>query len=319
MRFKFCPDCGEKLTTKSFGDEVDVPFCKTCDKAWFEMFSNAVIVLVVNEKSEVAVLRQNYISKRFYNLVSGYMKPGETAESSAHREVSEEIGIELTELRLVRTFWFAKKDLLMTGFIGRAKKAEFTLSKEVDGAEWIPAAEALGLVHPKGSVSYALLDEYLKRSVSEKFVEDISQIGWFANSGTPTEKYLLVRSVYEAYDNWNGKYLSVWEPQTELLEKLAEEIIGSDAIDDIFETVSMALDKDIWNAWQEFRARTGLEEQNALDEEITDMVKRDLCWAAVEKALNRAGFFTELLEIYRDGYFPCGWDGEYPNGRAAVM
>ena len=106
---------------------------------------------------------------------------------------------------------------------------------------------------------------------------------------------------------------------TDLLEKLAEEIIGSDAIDDIFETVSMALDKDIWNAWQEFRIRAGLEEQNALDEEITDMVKRDLCWAAVEKALNRTEFFTELLEIYRNGYFPCGWDGEYPYGRAAVM
>lgn len=319
MRFKCCPDCGEKLTTKSFGDEVDVPFCKKCDKAWFEMFSNAVIVLVVDEYGEAALLRQNYISERFYNLVSGYMKPGETAENTARREVSEEIGIELTDLRLVRTFWFAKKDLLMMGFIGRANKAEFTLSKEVDGAEWIPAEEAIKLVHPKGSVSYALLDEYLKRSVSEKFIEEISPIKWFANGGTPTEKYLLVRSVYEAYDNWNANYLSVWESQTDLLEKLAEEIIGDDAIDDIFETVSMALDKDIWNAWQEFRIRAGLEEQNALDEEITEMVKRDLCWAAVERALDRTGFFTGLLEIYEDGYFPCGWDGEYPYGRAAVM
>ncbi|MDE7399498.1 MAG: NUDIX domain-containing protein [Oscillospiraceae bacterium] len=319
MRFKFCPDCGEKLTTKSFGDEVDVPFCKKCDKAWFEMFSNAVIVLVVNEYGEAAVLRQNYISERYYNLVSGYMKPGETAENTACREVSEEIGIELTDLRLVRTFWFAKKNLLMIGFIGRVNKAEFTLSKEVDGAEWIPAEEAIKLVHPKGSVSYALLDEYLKRSVSEKFIEEISPIKWFANGGKPCDKYLLVNSVYEAYDNWNANYLSVWEPQTDLLEKLAEEIIGSDAIDDIFETVSMALDADIWNAWQKFRTRAGLEEQNALDEEITDMVKRDLCWAAVEMVLNRTGFFTELLEIYRNGYFPCGWDGEYPYGRAAVM
>lgn len=319
MRFKFCPDCGEKLTTKSFGDEVDVPFCKKCDKAWFEMFSNAVIVLVVNEYGEAALLRQNYISERYYNLVSGYMKPGETAENTARREVSEEIGIELTDLRLVRTFWFAKKDLLMIGFIGRANKAEFTLSKEVDGAEWIPAEEAIKLVHPKGSVSYALLDEYLKRSVSEKFIEEISPIKWFANGGVPCDKYLLVHSVYEAYDNWNSNYLSIWEPQTDLLEKLAEEIIGDDAIDDIFETVSMAMDKDIWNAWQEFRVRAGLEEQNALDEEITEMVKRDLCWATVERALDRTGFFTGLLEIYKDGYFPCGWDGEYPDGRAAVM
>lgn len=154
---------------------------------------------------------------------------------------------------------------------------------------------------------------------TEKFIESVGQIEWFSNSGIPCDKYLLVRSVYEAYDNWNANYLSVWEPHTNSLEKLAEEIIGSDAIDDIFETVSMALDKDIWRAWQSFRTRVGLDEQNALDDEITDMVKRDLCWAAVENAINRTGFFTELLEVYKDGYFPCGWDGEYPNGRAAVM
>ncbi|MDE6726560.1 MAG: NUDIX domain-containing protein, partial [Oscillospiraceae bacterium] len=235
------------------------------------------------------------------------------------REVAEEIGIEMTDLRLIGTYWFAKKDMLMIGFIGRADKAEFTLSKEVDGAEWIAAEEAIKLVHPKGSVSYELLDEYLKRSVSESFIEDVRSIKWFANSGTPTEKYLLVRSVYDAYDNWNAIYLNVWDPQISLLEKMAEQIIGDDAIDDIFETVSMALDEYIWNAWQSFRTRGGLEEEGGLDEEIADMVKRDLCWAAVERALNKPVFFTELLDIYRDGYFPCGWDGEYPYGRAAVM
>lgn len=319
MKFKFCPDCGEKLVLKPIGDEGDVPFCEKCKMPWFEMFPSAVIVLVVNEDGEAALLRQDYMSTEYRNLVSGYMKPGENAEETARREVAEEIGIEMTDLRLVGTYWFAKKDMLMIGFIGRADKAEFTLSVEVDGAEWIAADEAINLVHPKGSVSYELLDEYLKRSVSEKFIEEFKPIKWFENSGTPTEKYLLVRSVYDAYDNWNANYLSVWDPQICLLEKMAEQIIGDDAIDDIFETVSMALDEDIWNAWQSFRTCGGLEEEGGLDEEIADMVKRDLCWAAVERALGKAGFFTALLEIYRDGYFPCGWDGEYPYGRAAVM
>lgn len=319
MKFIFCPDCGEKLIQKPLGDEGDVPFCERCGKPWFEMFSSAVIVLVVNEDGEAALLRQDYISTEYRNLVSGYMKPGETAEETARREVQEEIGIEVTELRLVGTFWFAKKDMLMIGFIGHADNAELTLSSEVDGAEWVAAEEAIKLVHPKGSVSYALLDAYLKRSVSERFIEEMKPTKWFANSGNPTEKYLLVRSVYEAYDNWNANYLSVWDPQISLLEELAEQIIGGDAIDDIFETVSMALDEDIWNAWLSFRTRGDLQEESGLDEEIADMVKRDLCWVVVERALNRPGFFTALLDIYKDGYFPCGWDGEHPYGRAAVM
>ena len=319
MRFKFCPKCGERLTLKPMGDDGDTPFCEKCGKPWFDMFSSAVITLVVNEYGEAALLKQNYMSEKYMVLVSGFIKPGETAEETARREVHEEIGIELTDNRLVGTYWFAKKDMMMIGFIARAKKAELRLSGEVDEARWVPVEDAINLVHPECSVSYALLDEYLKRSVSEKFVEDIREIKWFENSGTPTEKYLLVRSVYDAYDNWNAKYLSVWEPQIYFLEELAEKIIGDDTIDDIFETVSAALDSDIWREWQLFRERAGLNEENTLDEEIADMAKRDLCWAAVEKALNIMGFFTALLEIYRGGYFPCGWEGDYPNGRAAVM
>lgn len=319
MHFNYCPDCGEKLILKPIGDEGDVPFCEKCSRPWFDMFSSAVIVLVVNEYGEAALLRQDYMSMEHRVLVSGYIKPGESAEETARREVAEEIGIGLTDNRLVGTYWFEKKGMMMIGFIAHTNKAEFTLSGEVDSAEWVSAEEAIKLVHPKGSVSYALLDEYLKRSVSEEFIEEVKPIKWFKNSGKPCDKYLLVRSVYDAYDNWNANYLSVWDPHISLLEKLAEMTIGDDAVDDIFETVSMALDNDIWNEWLAFRTRGGLEEENALDEEIADMVKRDLCWAAVERALNKPGFFTALLDIYRDGYFPCGWDGEYPNGRAAVM
>lgn len=319
MRFKFCPKCGERLTLKPMGDDGDTPFCEKCGKPWFDMFSSAVITLVVNEYGEAALLKQNYMSEKYMVLVSGFIKPGETAEETARREVHEEIGIELTDNRLVGTYWFAKKDMMMIGFIARAKKAELSLSGEVDEARWVPVEDAINLVQPEGSVSYALLDEYLKRSVSESFIEEVRPIKWFENSGTPSEKYLLVRSVYDAYDNWNAKYLSVWEPQIYFLEELAEKIIGDDAIDDIFENVSMALDSDIWREWQLFRERAGLKEENALDEEIADMAKRDLCWAAVEKALNITGFFTALLDIYRCGYFPCGWEGDYPNGRAAVV
>lgn len=319
MRFKFCPDCGEKLSLKPIGDEGDVPFCEKCSRPWFDMFSSAVIVLIVNEYGEAVLLKQNYMSDKYMVLVSGFIKPGESAEETARREVLEEVGLSLDELRLVSTYWFAQKDMMMIGFIAHAKKAELKLSEEVDEARWVPVEEAIELVHPKGAVSHCLLDEYLKRDVSERFIEEIKSVKWFVHGGEETQKYLLVKSVYDAYDNWNAIYLSVWDPQIGALEKLAEAVIGSDAVDDIFETVSAALGEDLYQAWGEFRRRAGLEEENALDDEIIDMIKRDLCWAAVERALGEKGFFTGLLEVYADGHFPCGWDGDFPYGRAAVM
>lgn len=161
MQFEYCPHCGSKAIEKAIGDEGLMPYCPTCQTPLFAMFSTCVIVLVINEKEEAALLRQSYISNRYDNLVSGYMKPGETAEETAVREVKEEIGITLRDLSLCGTYWFAKKDLLMIGCVAHADKVDFVLSDEVDAAEWVPIKDALDRVHPKGSTSYALIEQYL--------------------------------------------------------------------------------------------------------------------------------------------------------------
>ena len=161
MKFKYCPDCGELLGERTMGDEGEVPYCEKCQKPWFDMFSTCVITLVINEFDEAALLRQNYISEKYYNLISGYMKPGEDARTSAIREVEEETGLSVDKIDLTETYWFEKGGVLMIGFIAKAKKKDFVLSKEVDGAKWVDVNEAINLVHPKGSVSHSLIEKYL--------------------------------------------------------------------------------------------------------------------------------------------------------------
>lgn len=161
MHFTYCPHCGSKLLKKEMGDDGLIPYCEKCEIPLFDMFSSAIIVLVVNEFEEAALLSQHYISTQYYNLVSGYIQLGETAEQTAFREVKEEIGIDLEKLSLIGTYWFEKKEMMMIGFIGRCKKQELQLSQEVNLAKWVPVNEAIHLVHPKGSTSYALLEHYL--------------------------------------------------------------------------------------------------------------------------------------------------------------
>lgn len=168
MRFQYCPDCGQKLVERPIGDEGNVPYCGRCKKPLFDMFATCIIVLVVNRQGEAALLRQNYISSQYHNLISGYMKPGETAEETARREVKEEIGVEVEELAITGTYWFGKKDMLMVGFIASAQKQDLILSQEVDSAQWVPVEQAIGMVHQRGSVSYALLEEYLNRSAQKE-------------------------------------------------------------------------------------------------------------------------------------------------------
>lgn len=142
VRFTYCPDCGKKLTAKEIGDEGKIPYCERCKRPFFDMFSSCVIVLVTNGDGQVVLLRQNYISTQYRNLVSGYIKPGETAEETACREVQEEIGVNLSSLDFVGTYWFEKKQQLMIGFIGKSDDKELILSGEVDGAQWVDAKQA---------------------------------------------------------------------------------------------------------------------------------------------------------------------------------
>lgn len=62
-----------------------------------------------------------------------------------------------------------------------------------------------------------------------------------------------------------------------------------------------------------------LENEVGLENEMMDMVKRDLSWACIERALNIQGFFTTLLNVYKNGYFPCSWIGNYPKGQVVVL
>ena len=166
MRFTYCADCGSKLGERELGDEGMVPWCDKCGKPWFDMFSTCVIALVANERDEVLLQRQAYISTRYCNLVSGYMAPGETAEEAARREIKEETGLDIEALELAGTWWFARKGLLMIGFLARASAGqELKLSVEVDSAEWQPAEKALTMVHPagNGSTSNALTSIFCER------------------------------------------------------------------------------------------------------------------------------------------------------------
>ena len=93
-------------------------------------------------------------------LVAGYIKPGETAEETAFREVEEEIGVKMDTISRVRTFALKEKELLMLGFVGFAKKTDLKLSTELDSALWVPVDQAMEKL--KGSeIAYRILEAYL--------------------------------------------------------------------------------------------------------------------------------------------------------------
>lgn len=155
--------------------------------------------------------------------------------------------------------------------------------------------------------------------VVNDFLQEIKQINWFGHNREHNTEYNVIFSIFEAYDVWNKQMLTIWEPHISFLENTAIQRIGDSKIDEIFSFVSFEIGDMIWQKWSEFIVRWHLENEVGLDHEIMDMVKRDMSWACIERVLNMHGFFSELLEIYKKGYFPFSWLGDYPNGKAVVL
>ena len=156
MTFKFCPICGHALIPKLAGDDGNVPYCETCQRFWFPLFADCVLVLVVNEFDEIALVKMHYLSEKYVSIISGYMQPGESAEESAKREVIEELGIHLDQLDYAGTYWYRKTGSLMHGFISHTSKQSLVTSPEISEAKWVPASLAPEKMFPDSPDNAAL-------------------------------------------------------------------------------------------------------------------------------------------------------------------
>lgn len=156
MRFRYCPHCGRKAVQKEIGDEGVIPYCESCEVPLWDMFTTSIIVAVVNECGEVALLRQNYVSTTNHVCVAGVMKLGESAEETVVREIGEELGLAVKSVEFVKSYPYDKKEMLMLGFKAVAEKSDFVLSGEVDAAEWVKFEDALGLLR-EGSIAWQLV------------------------------------------------------------------------------------------------------------------------------------------------------------------
>ena len=99
MRFQYCPYCGKKVELREIGDEGMIPYCTECKIPLWDMFTTSIIVAVVNEYQEVALLRQNYVSTTNHVCVAGVMKMGESAEETVVREIGEELGLHVKSVQ----------------------------------------------------------------------------------------------------------------------------------------------------------------------------------------------------------------------------
>lgn len=153
---RFCGRCG--TPTKPARIER-AKVCPSCHRAIYPQLSPAIIVLV-RKNDSILMVRGVRAPPGRYSLVAGFVEPGETIEDAVHREVREETGISIKNLRYLASEPWPFPDSLMLAFVADYESGEVTPDGvEIESAAWFDR-DHLPDLPPRLSITRALIDDW---------------------------------------------------------------------------------------------------------------------------------------------------------------
>lgn len=162
MIAKFCYECGTKLTQKELENEGSIPFCPKCKAYRFPVYNVAVSMIVINKKTDKILLIKQY-GKDYYVLVAGYVNRMEQLEHAVAREIKEETGMNVSQIKFNRTRFYEPSDVLMCNFTAFVEDdSDFCVNEEIDDYCWFTYEEARKNIRQNSLAAYflnAYLDE----------------------------------------------------------------------------------------------------------------------------------------------------------------
>jgi NAD+ diphosphatase len=131
---KFCGKCGAKTIAKK--DERAIT-CTNCNTTIYPKISPAIIVAIVCNDKLLLAHNANF-QNNWYSLVAGYADVGESLEDAVKREVKEEVGLDVNNIRYYKSQPWPFSGSMMIGFIAEADEKQPICidNKEITGAQW---------------------------------------------------------------------------------------------------------------------------------------------------------------------------------------
>ena len=160
---RFCGSCGAPNIDAEKEDIARQ--CTVCGRLEFPRISPAIIVVVVNDKDEILLAKNAKFTGGMYSLIAGFNEAGESLEDSIVREIKEEAGIDVKDLRYIRSQSWPFPNSLMLGFTARHSSGEPRADGiEIEDVRWF-TRENIPNIPGYGSVSRYLIDLWFNKQL----------------------------------------------------------------------------------------------------------------------------------------------------------
>lgn len=151
--FRYCSSCGGALKDDA---HFTARTCAQCGRIYFPQIEPAVIMLV-KKGDEILLARHRNRKSGVYTCLAGFVESGETLENAVIREVREETGINVCNVRYAASQSWPYPDQLMCAFFCDYKDGEIKIQEdELLDAKWFKRSELPEIPKP-GSVAYNLI------------------------------------------------------------------------------------------------------------------------------------------------------------------
>ncbi|MCC6246717.1 MAG: NAD(+) diphosphatase [Rubrivivax sp.] len=135
--------------------------CPACGHTAYPRISPAMMVLVWRE-GEVLLARSPHYAPGVYSALAGFVEAGESLEECVHREVAEEVGVRVRELRYFGSQSWPFPHSLMVAYTARWAEGDIVpQAGEIEDARWYPLG-ALPKIPPRFSISGHLIGDTVR-------------------------------------------------------------------------------------------------------------------------------------------------------------
>ena len=160
-RHRFCANCGAHSDAREAGH---VRVCPVCG-AQHHPRTDPVVIMLVTDGDRALLGRQAQWPAGRYSALAGFVEPGESLEEAVAREVREEAGAWVADVRYRSSQPWPFPTSLMLGFTARWARGEPAVrDDELEDVGWFTRAAIVGgdvLLPPPTAIARRLIDEWL--------------------------------------------------------------------------------------------------------------------------------------------------------------